>query len=324
MSQSFLGQLTGDTEVLYRHLLRSERATIQDHAAALGWTRSKAVRRLAALERLRLIHVGEGEQVIADPPRISLARLIEAEETGLDQRRQDLLVARGAVEDYEDDFQRGLEHGGPSTAPWERVRAAEVPELIERLAHETDGPVRQATLTLARGRRHLEAVRRVREQLQWRGCEQQSVFPLQVLQDPDWRPVAEARAAAGERQRYLDSVPMEFMLFGDDAALLVDEETSDRAPAMLLIRSAPVRYVLLALFEELWRRADPVHEGGAAATDLKLLELLALGFKDEAIARHLGMGLRTVRRRVAGLMDEHGVDTRFQLGLAVARRGLLE
>lgn len=117
---------------------------------------------------------------------------------------------------------------------------------------------------------------------------------------------------------------MEFMIFGQDAALVVDEQTHDRAPDMLLIRSATVRMVLLSLFEELWRRADPVHEGAAAAADLKLLELLALGFKDEAIARHLGMGLRTVRRRVASLMDEHGVDTRFQLGLAVSRRGLLE
>jgi len=38
------------------------------------------------------------------------------------------------------------------------------------------------------------------------------------------------------------------------------------------------------------------------------------------IARHLGVSLRTVRRRVALLMDEAGVETRFQLGMAVARR----
>jgi DNA-binding NarL/FixJ family response regulator len=51
--------------------------------------------------------------------------------------------------------------------------------------------------------------------------------------------------------------------------------------------------------------------------DARLLELLALGIKDEAIARLLGLGLRTVRRRIAGLMALHGVDTRYQLGLAI-------
>jgi DNA-binding NarL/FixJ family response regulator len=42
--------------------------------------------------------------------------------------------------------------------------------------------------------------------------------------------------------------------------------------------------------------------------------------KDEAIARYLGVSLRTVRRRVAHLMAVNGVDTRFQLGWALARR----
>jgi DNA-binding NarL/FixJ family response regulator len=42
--------------------------------------------------------------------------------------------------------------------------------------------------------------------------------------------------------------------------------------------------------------------------------------KDEAIARYLGVSLRTVRRRVARLMAVNGVDTRFQLGWVLARR----
>jgi DNA-binding NarL/FixJ family response regulator len=54
--------------------------------------------------------------------------------------------------------------------------------------------------------------------------------------------------------------------------------------------------------------------------DPKLVELLELGLKDEAIARYLGVSLRTVRRRVAHLMAVNGVDTRFQLGWALARR----
>lgn len=43
------------------------------------------------------------------------------------------------------------------------------------------------------------------------------------------------------------------------------------------------------------------------------------GGLDEAIARQVGVGLRTARRWLAHLMAERGVTTRFQLGLTVAR-----
>jgi DNA-binding NarL/FixJ family response regulator len=37
----------------------------------------------------------------------------------------------------------------------------------------------------------------------------------------------------------------------------------------------------------------------------------------------MGLGLRTVRRRISGLMIELGADTRFQAGVEAARRGWL-
>jgi hypothetical protein len=41
---------------------------------------------------------------------------------------------------------------------------------------------------------------------------------------------------------------------------------------------------------------------------------LTSGLKDEAAARYLGLSLRTVRRRIAALMDRTGANTRFQAG----------
>ena len=45
-----------------------------------------------------------------------------------------------------------------------------------------------------------------------------------------------------------------------------------------------------------------------------MLELLQLGLKDETIARQLGVSLRTVRRRIAMVMDELGCDYPFPGG----------
>jgi len=316
--------LGDEAQVLYRHILRRAPATIEEHAAELGWTRTKAARQLADLEAMRLIHLAEGAIIQAEDPRIALGRLLDSEEADLTTRRQQLIDVRHSLETYESDFRRGLLLSGPRVAPWERVPASEAPAAIERLARSSQGPVCQVTSTLGRGPGHLKAVKELRAEILASGRVQQSVFPLSVLEDPHWRELAEARSTAGEQQRYLEDVPLDFIIFGDQGVLLADEEEQEvRAPDMLLVRAENLRLMFEALFAELWRRADPVHDGTAAAADIRVLELLGLGFKDEAIARHVGLGLRTVRRRISTLMDEHGVDTRFQLGVAVCRRGLL-
>lgn len=54
--------------------------------------------------------------------------------------------------------------------------------------------------------------------------------------------------------------------------------------------------------------------------DIQILRLLAAGATDESIARHLGISGRTVQRRVRALMDDLGVQTRFQAGVQSALR----
>ncbi|MFI6482698.1 helix-turn-helix transcriptional regulator [Nonomuraea sp. NPDC050663] len=55
----------------------------------------------------------------------------------------------------------------------------------------------------------------------------------------------------------------------------------------------------------------------------ELLSLLARGYKDEQIARLLGMSVRTVRRDVSVIMDLLKADSRFQLGWSVRHLGIV-
>ena len=57
--------------------------------------------------------------------------------------------------------------------------------------------------------------------------------------------------------------------------------------------------------------------------DLRILTLLMLGSTDAAIAKQLGLGLRTVQRRVAHMMELAGVSTRLQLGWHARHRDWL-
>lgn len=54
-----------------------------------------------------------------------------------------------------------------------------------------------------------------------------------------------------------------------------------------------------------------------------MLRLLATGAVDDTAAMRLGTSERTIRRRLARLSDQFGVQGRFALGVAVGKSGLL-
>ncbi|MFF8828103.1 helix-turn-helix domain-containing protein [Streptomyces sp. NPDC015131] len=79
-----------------------------------------------------------------------------------------------------------------------------------------------------------------------------------------------------------------------------------------------------ARLDEEYRAEDRAGAAGPAApdgTDLEILALLLAGLTDASVAKQLGLGLRTVQRRVRGLMEAAGVTTRLQLGWAAYRLG---
>ena len=57
--------------------------------------------------------------------------------------------------------------------------------------------------------------------------------------------------------------------------------------------------------------------------DTEVLALLAVGMKDDAIARQLGLSPRTVQRRVQELCERLGARTRFHAGFLAAQHDLL-
>ncbi|ADP82749.1 LuxR C-terminal-related transcriptional regulator [Pseudofrankia inefficax] len=69
--------------------------------------------------------------------------------------------------------------------------------------------------------------------------------------------------------------------------------------------------------------ADDATEQALSAAELLLLALLADGLKDEAVARALGVSVRTVRRMVAELMHRLDARSRFQAALLAQRKGWL-
>ncbi|MET7365700.1 helix-turn-helix domain-containing protein [Streptomyces sp. NPDC005566] len=131
---------------------------------------------------------------------------------------------------------------------------------------------------------------------------------------------------AGERARVLNQVPLKLVIVDRSAALVsLRAEEAQLPQVALLIHPGPLLEALLALFEMVWASAlplDPVSDQGPLTQpDAQMLTLLLSGLTDDAIARQLGIGKRTVNRRVHGLMDQAGVSSRMQLGWQAARLG---
>ena len=78
----------------------------------------------------------------------------------------------------------------------------------------------------------------------------------------------------------------------------------------------------------LWERATPLRperrtEPGDRLTPTQqaVLELMAQGLQDDAIARRAGISTTTVRRHISAIMRRLGVSSRFAAGAAAQRRG---
>lgn len=141
--------------------------------------------------------------------------------------------------------------------------------------------------------------------------------------------------AAGEEARVIVDLPVKLAIADRSIALIPISLDRPENQATIIVHPSPLLTALVVCFESLWARAIPLRgpvgelpeppgAGNAPRPpEAALLDLLALGLKDEAIARHLGISVRTVWRRLEKLMADLGADTRFQAGLQAGRRGWL-
>lgn len=310
-----------DCEVLYRSVLRQDGLLVAEHVHVLGWSAPRGRAALQPLLDLRLVQQSSLGKVHAPHPRLALTRVVERENARLDLRRRELEDLAAAAQDFVADHRLG-QMENTDLAALDVVPAIAVPVTTEELLRTTSGPIRSFHLAVASGAATDASVEsRARAAIE-NGRELRSIYPVSVLDDPQHLAWVREWAAFGERQRVVENVPAEFVVLGDEAVLSAPVWGA-AADDAVLIRMPLLVAAFTAVFDEAWASGLPVPDAGVVNdAGTRLLALLASGFKDEAIARYLGIGVRTVRRRVATLTDELGVHTRFQLGVVAERRGL--
>ena len=257
-------------------------------------------------------------ELIDEDPRETISRLIADEEERLRSRQSDLATARNALVRLHD---LGAVQAVPAIAP---ITVEVAPTLLRTLLDQTHGPVRNAVMRKDVGSGTDEDWMSYNLEVVRAGKEQRTLYDDSVLDSPVLSAEISEWAAAGELQRVLNSMPSEFVIYGD-AAVVSPAIWGDPESEYVVVREPMLIHLFIEFFDRLWDAGTPVPSprGNNEGEDEHLLTLLGRGFKDEAIARYLGWSLRTVRRRVARLMEELGAKTRFQLGAEAVRAGRL-
>jgi DNA-binding CsgD family transcriptional regulator len=162
------------------------------------------------------------------------------------------------------------------------------------------------------------------------GVRCRSIYEASAMDDPVARRIIKTCADAGEHARLLPQVPMKLKLADYTTAML--PVTPSGTAGALLVKAPVIIAALREYFELLWERATPIGSRRPATSpgpgprrptpaQQAVLELMAEGLHDDAIARRAGISTTTVRRHITAILDRLNVTSRFAAGAAAQRRG---
>ncbi|MGA6152712.1 helix-turn-helix transcriptional regulator [Stenotrophomonas sp. NPDC087984] len=307
-------------EALYHAILHQPEAGIAVWSRLIGASPARVRRACARLLRLGLIQAPDSTGGLRPvDPRIAVRALIRKRES-----ESDLLAA--TADDMAKIYAAGLLRVEPSSlievVCGESANAARLEELYARAEHEVclfDSPPYLAPLTP-----QLD----LQSEVLRRGVAYRTLYSITSLESPDLLAYAEGMVALGEQARVLPTVPMKLLVVdGRTAMLPLTSSDVGLAYSAVIVRHSALTDALQTLFETFWQQGTALSgtpddgDEELSAVDRRLVGLLAAGMKDEAIARHLGVSLRTLRRRVSDLQLRLAATGRFQAGVRAAHRG---
>lgn len=318
--------LSADADLAWRVLIRAPDLSLADLAATAGLSRAAAaavVGELGAAGLLRRADVALGWVPVE--PTVAVEQRIAAEQRQLAERLSSLSAMRADLADLSADFSRGCERLAPRME-------MEILTGLENIrtylaAASTNAKVEILSMMTRVSMEGLECARPVDFGSLARGVAGRTLVDSAALDDPDRLAYFEALSAVGEKTRAVPTVPARMLIYDREFAVL-PVDASDIGRAAVVVRAHTIVGSLVFLFEQLWADAAPLfvpahNSDRPDGRSARVLELLAMGRKDESIARSLGVGVRTVRRDVAELMTALGEKTRPATVAAAIRRGWL-
>ncbi|MCX5196058.1 helix-turn-helix transcriptional regulator [Streptomyces sp. NBC_00249] len=267
----------------------------------------------------------DAKQLRAVPPSIALAQRLHPLEREIRERR------RSAV-DLTDAFEPFLTISAQSPANTHAITVLEGFDQINAALDLATAECHTEALTVQPGGARpsfvlTEALERAAPLID-RGVSIRTLYQHTVRHSQGTLAYVDRISTGKVEIRTLEELIERLMIFDRTVAFI--PASDDRTVALELRHPGLVDY-LIKVFEQLWRRAVPLGDevtythapDGISGVQRSIAQLLIEGHVDEAIARRLGMNVRTCRAHIARLATALGSGSRAQLGYLIAQSGIL-
>lgn len=210
--------------------------------------------------------------------------------------------------------------------PFAEIRGSQIGNMVSSLVNDAREELLTAQPQYRRAIKQLgEAGAREIAALE-RGVRLRTLYQHAARRGADTRRYVAAVTAAGAEVRTLDEFFNRLIVVDRRVAIIPTHESA--GAAMVISELSTVSY-LVDMFERHWERARPFTSSEtslmrdiAAEQRAMTIRMLLEGRADPAGAKRLGVSPRTYAAYVADLKAEFEVETRFQLGYEMGKRGI--
>ncbi|MFY1632140.1 LuxR C-terminal-related transcriptional regulator [Solwaraspora sp. WMMB335] len=322
---------TGPSELeaaVYRWIVRHGRTQVWDASEELGLTRAKMAEAIQLLLSRGLVTEmgGDTSRFQAANPELALMVAIAPLESVIRCYQAHADEVRLQYASLRHEYLEAMSRGS--------LAVEVIPGIGEVRAAINNAAVECRTEVIASqpgGNRDADALdeasRRDVEMLQ-RGVRMRVLYSHTARFNKASQAYARRMSALGAEYRTAHELFGRLITFDREVAFVPQR---DGASGAVVIREPSIVAFLGDVFDMMWTHAQPYATAAADGLeavsgdlDRTIANLLAAGMKDEAIARRLGLSLRSTRRHIANIMERLGARSRFQAGVLMSARGLLD
>lgn len=210
--------------------------------------------------------------------------------------------------------------------PFAEIRGVTIGNFLASLVSDAEEELLTAQPQDRRGVKQLGAAGAREIAVLKRGVKMRTLYQHAARRGADTRKYVAAVTAAGAEVRTLDEFFNRLIVVDRRIAVIPGHE--GLTTAMVISEPSMVGY-LVDMFERHWERARPFTNSEsslmrdiAAEQRAMTIRMLLEGRADPAGAKRLGVSPRTYAAYVADLKNEFEVETRFQLGYEMGKRGI--
>jgi sugar-specific transcriptional regulator TrmB/DNA-binding CsgD family transcriptional regulator len=329
-----------ETEATYRLLLRDPQLTDVEITTVLNLTAEQARAARAQLIEAGLVRRSweDESRMVLVHPEIAIDQALRKRETDVAREQESIANSRLELQALVKDYL------GATAQPEQVGQAVKLVDIdaIREVVKSCGATAQREVLAMHPNSEYaehdLEVAQSLDTQALSRGVAMRSIYPEASRASDFFNHYHRAVTSHGAQIRYAKRVQTRMLIFDRETAI-IPLHSADNGRAAVLVQGQAMTAMLVLTFEQAWSGAtqladDPEDGRNLAGTDLAgtdpsdldrtLLQLMSMGVKDEAAARHMGISVRTVRRQIADLMNRLEASSRFEAGMRASIKGWVQ